>query len=263
MIRTNIDKLVMLSVQGTVSHQRFGIPFICGADGVPRFTPRTGAITYNVKVGDLAHGWAADHIEPGVSTILDQEHPEGPKNAGYNAFVCIGNEVRVVTGDAKGAIGCVTGKHGGAEHVIVDFAHSDLEKLNMDDKFLIKSYGQGMKFLDYPDIVVYNVSPQLLKKWNIKGNKDGTISVPVTKVVPGHLMGSGIGKISPMLGDYDIQTHDPADWKKYNLGDIRLGDLVAIEDHHGIWGRSYLKGSVSIGVILHGDSEIAGHGPGV
>lgn len=263
MIKTNENKLVMMSVQGTVSHQRVGSAFLPGTDGIPRFLPRTGAITYNVKVGDLACGWAADHIEPGVTSILDQDNPNGLKNAGYNAYSCIGNDAIVVNGDAKGAIGTVTGKHGGAEHVILDFAQDVLEKLNMDDKFLIKTYGQGMVFVDYPEITVVNLSPALLKKWKIVENKDGSISVPVTMVIPGCLMGSGIGKLSPMLGDYDIQTHDPTSFKNVGLDKLRLGDLVAIQDHHGSFGRSYLKGSISIGVVLHGDSDFAGHGPGV
>jgi hypothetical protein len=263
MIRTNEKKLVEFSVQGTVVHQKLGSPFLAGADGIPRFTPRTGAIVYNVKVGDLACGWAADHIEPGVTSILDQENPLSPKNEGYNAFACIGNDVKVVTGDAKGAWGTVTGKHGGAEHVILDFADDVLDKLNMDDKFLIRACGQGMEFIDYPDIRVLNLSPKLLKLWKITENKNGTISVPVTRVVPAVLMASGIGKISPMLGDYDIQTHDPETFKEYGLCDIRIGDIVAIEDHQANFGRSYLKGSISVGIVLHGDSPLAGHGPGV
>ena len=264
MIKTNEKKLVKFSIQGTVAHQKFGAPYISGADGVPRFTPRTGAIVYNVKVGDLACGWAADHIEPGVTSILDDTNVTGPKNAGYNAFACIGNDVNVITGDAKGSKGTVTGKHGGAEHVILDFADDVLKKLTMDDKFLIISHGQGFELTDYPDIKILNIDPRLFKKWGIKENrKNKTISVPVTKVIPAHLMGSGIGKISPMLGDYDIQTHDPEDYEKLRLADLRLGDFVAIQDHHGIWGRSYLKGSVSIGCVLHGDSNFAGHGPGV
>jgi hypothetical protein len=263
MLKTNEEKLVKFSIQGTVAHQKFGSPYLAGADGVPRFSPRTGAIVYNVKVGDLACGWAGDHVEPGVTSILDDKDILGPKNEGYNAFACIGNEVRVVSGDAKGSKGTVTGKHGGAEHVILDFADDVLNKLTMDDKFLIISHGQGIELLDYPDIKVLNIDPDLLKKWKIKENRDGTISVPVTKVIPAYLMGSGIGKISPMLGDYDIQTHDPDENKRLGLEEIRLGDIVAVQDHHGIWGRSYLKGSVSIGIVLHCDSKLAGHGPGV
>ena len=34
--------------------------------------------------------------------------------------------LRVVSGDAKGAIGVVTGKHGGVNHVLIDFAQADL-----------------------------------------------------------------------------------------------------------------------------------------
>lgn len=263
MIKTNENRLVMFSLQGTVAHQKLQSPFIVGADGVPKFVPRTGAITYNVKVGDLACGWAGDHIEPGVTSILDENDPKSAKNAGYNAFACVGNTARVITGDAKGAVGTVTGTHGGAEHVILDFGDDVLEKLTMDDKFLIKAYGQGLEFLDYPEIHIYSLDPGLLKKWKIAENPDGSISVPVTRMIPGYLMASGIGRINPMSGDYDIQTHDPEAYRRYELGDIRLGDVIAIEDHHGIWGRSYLKGSVSIGVVVHGDSVIAGHGPGL
>jgi len=263
MIKTNEDKLAMCSVQGTVSNPKFKSPFLVGADGISRFLPGTGGITYNIKVGDPACGWAVDHVEPGVTTVLDESAPEGPKNAGYNAFACVGNDVKVVSGDAKGAIGTVTGTHGGSEHVIVDFDDDTLDKLNMDDKFLIRTYGQGLKFLDYPEIYVYSIDPRLLKKWNIKENGDGTISVPVTKVVPAYLLGSGIGKINPMVGDYDIQTHDPDEFKRLKLDEIKLGDFVAVTDHHGNWGRSYLKGSISVGVIVHCNSFLAGHGPGV
>ncbi len=66
MLRTNEDKLVMISVQGQISAPACQ-PRIC-FDGVVRVTPGTGGITYNVKVGDPAFGWAGDHVEPGVST---------------------------------------------------------------------------------------------------------------------------------------------------------------------------------------------------
>ena len=39
-------------------------------------------------------------------------------------YSCVGNEAKVVSGDAKGAIGYVIGHHGGSEHVIVDFPKS-------------------------------------------------------------------------------------------------------------------------------------------
>jgi len=37
------------------------------SDGRPVVLPGVGGITYNVRVGDPASGWEADHVEPGVS----------------------------------------------------------------------------------------------------------------------------------------------------------------------------------------------------
>ena len=84
--------------------------------------PGVGGITYNVRVGDLAVGWMADHVEPGVSIRNKEKEdrfPHGP-NYALNVLSCVGNEAVVVTGDAKGENGVVTGKHGGIEHVLVD-----------------------------------------------------------------------------------------------------------------------------------------------
>ena len=70
----------------------------------------------------------------------------------------------MVSGDAKGAKGFVTGKHGGIDHVIIYFKKSDLEKMNIEDKIAVKSCGQGMQLLDYPDVVLRSCSPRLMKK---------------------------------------------------------------------------------------------------
>ena len=43
----------------------------------------------------------------------------------------------------------------------------------------------------------------------------------------------------------------------------KLGDLVAIRDHYDYWGRGRYKGAVTIGVVVHGFSAMAGHGPGI
>jgi hypothetical protein len=224
--------------------------------------PGTGGITYNVKVGDCAFGWEADHVEPGVSTILDQDKRDSGPNRGYNFYACIGNEARVVSGDAKGAKGVVTGHHGGAEHVLIDFPDEVLEKLTLDDKILIKSFGQGLKFLDYPDVYVYNIDPNLLEKLSIE-EKDGKLYMPVVAVVPSFLMGSGIGSTSMGTGDYDIMTADKKTLKKYGLDKLRFGDIVYIQDHDNTFGRCYRKGAATIGVVIHSDCKYAGHGPGV
>jgi Domain of unknown function (DUF4438), C-terminal len=51
--------------------------------------------------------------------------------------------------------------------------------------------------------------------------------------------------------------------RRYQLGTLRFGDLVAIADADSRFGRSYRRGFVSVGCIVHGESTVAGHGPGV
>jgi hypothetical protein len=143
MIKTNEEKLVTMAIQGTVIPGDEFLPFEVGHDGTPRALPTTGGIVYNVRVGDSAIGWAGDHIEPGVSSVCT--NAEKPYAKGYNFLACCGNEVRVVSGDAKGEKGTVVGTHGGVEHVMLDFPQKVLEKLTLDDKFLIKAVGQGLK----------------------------------------------------------------------------------------------------------------------
>ena len=177
-------------------------------------------------------------------------------------MACCGNEVRVITGDAKGKKGTVIGTHGGVEHVILDFSDDVLEKLTLDDKFLIKSFGQGLELTDHPEIKCHNLSPVLLKKMPIR-EKDGTLEVGVTHIIPAKIMGSGLGSLTCTRGDYDITTQDSAAIKEYKLNSLRLGDIVAIQDADNSYGRCYRKGAVSICVVIHANSYAAGHGPGV
>ncbi len=136
--------------------------------GEPVILPGVGGITYNIRVGDLACGWMADHVEPGVSLenrVSDSRFPRGQSNA-LNVLACIGNEAVVVKGDAKGEKGVVVGKHGGIEHVMVDFPPETLEKLVIEDKVQIRACGVGLKLLDAPDVKVYNTSPEFLDAVN-------------------------------------------------------------------------------------------------
>ncbi|MCJ7624868.1 MAG: DUF4438 domain-containing protein, partial [Anaerolineaceae bacterium] len=64
-------------------------------------------------------------------------------------------------------------------------------------------------------------------------------------------------------GDYDIVTGDPETMKEYKLDQIRFGDIVALLDHDNRYGRDYRKGAITIGVVVHSDCKLAGHGPGV
>jgi hypothetical protein len=265
MIKTNKNRLVMQSVIGQISSPTFSrTPYVISADGRPLVLPSVGGITYNVRVGDPAIGWAADHVEPGVSMVnTEKSMGSWSPNSGLNTLACAGNEVTVVSGDARGAKGAVIGKHGGIEHVIVDFSPAILGKMVVGDKMQVKAYGTGMILANYyPEIHAMNLSPNLLSKIPVKETK-GTLTFPVTHIVPAAIMGSGLGSSHSYSGDYDIQMFDEKIVKKHGLGTLRFGDFVAIMDADHSYGRIYKTGAVSIGIVVHSDCVIAGHGPGV
>jgi hypothetical protein len=234
------------------------------ATGKPLVLPGVGGITYNLRVGDPACGWEADHVEPGVSVENKENDARSGQaaNTAFNVLSCVGNQATVATGEAKGAKGIVTGKHGGIEHVLVDFQSEVLEKLVLGDRILVKAYGVGLKLLDFPEIKVLNMDPSLLEVWNPQPN-GGKLEVPVTHIVPAAIMGSGLGANQVNSGDYDIQLFDETVVKQYGLGSLRLGDLVAIIDADHSFGRIYRQGAVSVGVVVHTNCVTAGHGPGV
>ncbi|MDQ7010377.1 MAG: DUF4438 domain-containing protein [Mariprofundaceae bacterium] len=260
-LKTNRNQLVMTAIQGGVAPAHQWAPFEVGAAGEIFAWPSTGGITYNVKVGDSVFGWAGEHIEPGVSATFT--HKNKKAEAGFQFLACCGNEVRVVSGEAKGERGHVIGHHGGVEHLMLDFADETLSKLTYDDKFLVRGFGQGLKLIDHPEVFIYNLDPDVLEGWGLKEEKDGTVQVPVSVIVPGHAMGSGIGALSVTTGDYDILCHDEATVKEYGLDELRFGDFVAVLDHDNRYGRTYRKGAVTIGVVIHSDSPLGGHGPGM
>jgi hypothetical protein len=265
MLRTNADKLVKISVMGEVASPLVSRSiYNISAIGTPAILPGVGGITYNLRVGDPACGWEADHVEPGVSVENKENDPRYGQgaNAAFNVLSCVGNDAVVANGDAKGAKGIVTGKHGGIEHVLVDFQPEILEKLMLGDKILVKAFGVGLKLMDFPDIKVMNMDPRFLEALNPKTNGD-KLEVPVAHIVPAAIMGSGLGANQTQSGDYDIQLFDEKIIEQYGLGDLRLGDLVAIIDADHSFGRIYRQGAISIGIVVHTNCVTAGHGPGV
>jgi len=265
MLRTNVEKLVKISVVGEVASPVFGRGvYNISAQGTPLVLPGVGGITYNVRVGDSACGWEADHVEPGVSIENKENDPRFGQgaNIALNVLSCVGNEAVVVTGDAKGAKGVVTGKHGGIEHVLVDFQSETLEKLMLGDKVLVKAFGVGLKLLDYSEIKVMNMDARFLEALKPKAKGD-RLEIPVTHIVPAAIMGSGLGANQTYSGDYDIQLFDEGARKEYGLDDLRLGDLVAILDADHSYGRIYKQGAVSVGIVVHTNCVTSGHGPGV
>jgi len=265
-LRTNKDRLIMQSLVGEISHPTpgSGISYIVTHDGKPVVLPSVGGINYNVRIGDLIYGLAGDHTEPAVSIkYVGEKKPAKDFNAALNIYACIGNEVQVVSGEAKGEKGYVTGKHGGIEHVIVDFKREVMDKMVVGDKMQVIGLGTGLKLLDYPEIIVMNIGPNLLEKIEIIELKDQCLEFPVTHEIPAKIMGSGLGAMQTYSGDYDIQLFDETTVTEYGLEDLRFGNFIAIMDADSSYGRIYKPGAVTIGVIVHGACVCSGHGPGV
>ena len=104
--------------------------------------------------------------------------------------------------------------------------------------------------------------PTCWQRW-ITETRDGKLVVPVAKTAPAAIMGSGLGRDNVFRGDYDINLFDERVVEEYGLADLRFGDFVAILDADSTFGRHYYGGAVSVGIIVHGDSYVSGHGPGV
>ncbi|MGZ6180513.1 MAG: DUF4438 domain-containing protein [Vulcanimicrobiaceae bacterium] len=227
-------------------------------DGEPLILPSVGGINPNVRVGDSAFEFAADHVEPGVSA----RNPDDRQNIAFNTLSCIGNEAVVLTGEAKGARGRVTGKHGGIEHVMIDLPPDVMRTMAIGDKIQIWAQGLGMRLLDVPDVKIFNSDPAFVDAWGLE-IKDGYVRARVARIVPAAVMGSGLGRSTVVRGDYDIQTFDDTVAEQYGLRELRLGDIVAIVNADHSYGRIYRTGAISVGVVVHGRSFVAGHGPGV
>jgi hypothetical protein len=263
MLKSNRDFLIETAVQGQAIYPGAG-GWRVSHDGRSLMLPGVGGITYNLKLGDSAYGWAADHAEPCVSATASIEKRDQGVNLSFNYFACVGNEARILTGEAKGTRGVVTGTHGGCEHVMIDFPDSALDVLTFEDRIQIRARGQGLQLTDYPELLIWSIDPDLLQKMGIEEDiQERKLRIPVTGLVPAELLGSGLGRTDGFKADIDIQTSDAGVIEEHKLDRLKLGDFVALMDYKSFYGWSYQKGAVTIGVVTHTDSYTAGHGPGV
>ncbi len=266
MIKMNLERLVEVAVCGDACHPHpmDGAEERVAWDGASYVPAGFSGINFSVKAGDPTFDWAwGDHVEPGVGIC----NPDPSANRGLNLLACIGNdavlvEARMEGKDAKlkGIPGVVTGKCGG--RVLVYFPKRVIDRMCVGDKVQIRASGAGMALLDYPDVRLMNMSPRLLRALN-PSEKAGKVRVPVAKVVPGKLMGAGIGQGSPFARDFDIQSSSPEAIREFSLDQIRLGDVVAISDYDATHGPRWQQGAITVGVVVHGSSRLSGHGPGV
>ncbi len=265
-VRTNARDLVLISVAGQIAPPiERGTPWRTGYDGKSRSLPGSGGIVLNQRIGDPCVGLAGDHVEPAVSIRSEQSSIVGGRtgpNQALQTYACVGNEAIVTSGRASGARGVVTGKHGGVDTVLIDFPVAAMRRMAIGDRIQVWAHGLGLRLTNFPDVAIWNCSPKLLDGWQLQ-ESDGQILARVSHLIPARLMGSGLGKNNVLRGDYDIQMSDPVMVRKHHLGTLRFGDLVAITGADNRFGRSRLEGFISIGVVVHSDSMVAGHGPGV
>lgn len=264
--RLNEQRLVAVTVAGQIANALVrGSPYKIGRDGVPRVVPGSGGVVLNFRVGDRAVGLAGDHVEPAVAMRNNDREAAGPAGAANRAllaYTCVGNRAQVTTGPAAGALGRVTGKHGGINHVLVDFPPNVLRRLRIGDRIQITAHGQGLELLNFPGVRAINLSPFLLRRWGLRPHQRH-LHVPVTHLIPAGIMGSGLGRSDSVLGDTDIQLSDPTIVRRFRLHSLRVGDLVAVCPLDYRFGPSFNGNALTIGVVVHADSHIAGHGPGV
>ena len=255
-IRTNVDQLVMMAVAGAVSQPSLRSPgYIPNNDGKSVLLPGMSGITYNVRTGDPAFGWAGDHVEPGVSIASADEG----NDFALHYLTCMGNEAVVTSGLARGARGIVTGEHA---RMLVDFEPEVYDGLAVGDTVQIMAYGRGLKLLDYPQIELKKMSPTLLDAMRIEVIDERRIRVGVAMELPVRIMGSG-AELNSEFVDQDLMSGDRCLMKQLKIDQMRLGDVIVIHHADHRFGRSFRTGAVSVALCIHGDSVMTGHGPGI
>lgn len=254
-LKTNEKKLIKMSIGGYVTQPSFKNPgYIPDNDGNSVILPGMYGVVNNVKVGDKAFGWNGDHIEPGVS--IDSENIN--EHFALHYLVCTGNKAIVRSGEAKGKTGIVTGEHA---RNLIHFEQNILEKICVGDQIDIITHGRGLRLLDFPEIEIKKIDPNLLKSMNFKVENKKLI-VDVAIELPIKIMGSG-AELNSEYVDQDLMSGDRSLMKKLKIDQMKLGDLIVINHADHRWGRSYKKDHVSIALCIHGDSVMTGHGPGI
>ncbi|HDZ27401.1 MAG TPA: DUF4438 domain-containing protein, partial [Candidatus Aminicenantes bacterium] len=190
-VEYNQKQLVIMAVQGFIAPPGFSEPpYDIDPQGKIHVLPGIGSITYNFRTGDSAVHIAGDHIEPAVSLYNPGRNGGGSsyESRGLNGLSCIGNKVLVLTGEAKGAEGRVVGKHGGAEHVMVDFPDDVVfKKLAIEDKMRVYAIGVGMELKNIRGVKAINMSPHLLEALTKAGmgvTGKGKLRISVTHSIP-------------------------------------------------------------------------------
>jgi hypothetical protein len=268
-------RLVTVNLLGAVEHPALdGSPYRIDRDGCPYVPAGDGGIVLGLEFGDSAFALDADHAAPGACLV----HADPAARHALTAYACVGNEVRVRTGEAAGARGVVLGKRGEEGRVVAGFAQPDLARMRPGDEVSVQARGQGWRPPGLPpEVAVMNLDPGILPLLPIglpaaetgpgtgagavtgTGTGAGTVTVGVRATVPSRLAGNGIGRPAAAW-DLDLQLPSPG---PDGAGDVALGDLVAVTDLDVRYNMGYRRGWVTVGIVVHGASPLPGHGPGI
>ncbi len=245
---------VAVNLLGSVEHPGFGdSPYRVDADGNPYVPVGDGGIVLGLALGDSVFALDGDHAAPGACLI---HHDPAARHA-LVLYACIGNEAVVRGGAATGARGAVVGKRGEDGRVIAGFRQDDLARMRPGDQVSVRGRGQGHRPGWLPSgVAMMNLDPGLVAGLPVGPGTGGIVTAAVRAVLPAKLTGNGLGR--PAAGwDLDLQV---------GAGDgldLRLGDLVAIDDIDARYNMGYRRGWVSVGIVVHGASPLPGHGPGM
>ena len=246
---------VAINLAGVAEAPAMGsTPYRIDVDGHPYVPVGDGGIVLGVALGDLVTSAVGDHVAPGVSI----GHPDQAARHALTAYACVGNPVVVRSGAAAGTQGRVFGKRGEDGRVLVWLPADALAKLRPGDGFSVRAHGQGARLDGQPDgVELLNLDPSLASALGIRVASDG-VEVGVRGVVPSRLAGNGIGRPAQQWDvDLAFPAGDPL------LAALRLGDLLAVADLDVRHNMGYRRGHVTIGLVVHGDSPMPGHGPGL
>jgi len=264
-------RLVTVNLLGAVEHPALdGSPYRVDRNGCPYVPAGDGGIVLGLELGDSAFALDADHAAPGACLV----HADPAARQALAAYACVGNEVRVRTGEAAGARGVVLGKRGEEGRVVAGFAAADLARMRPGDEVGVRARGQGWRPPGLPpEVAVMNLDPDVLPLLPIglpgagtetgAGTAPGTapvaVGVGVRVTVPSRLAGNGIGRPAAAW-DLDLQLPPPG---PDGAGDVALGDLVAVSDLDVRYNMGYRRGWMTVGIVVHGASPQPGHGPGI
>jgi hypothetical protein len=233
-----------------------GSPFLIDEDGQPYVPIGTGGVVLGVRLGDGVFDHDADHAAPGVTLA----HRDQAARHALTTFACFGNGAQVRTGAAAGERGTVLGKRGEEGRVIVVFPQDVLARMAPGDTIVVRGHGQGAELSAAPGVALLNTDPDALRLLPVSV-VDGVVHVEVRGVVPSAVVGNGIGRPAQMW-DLDLQL-SAATADRHGLGQLRLGDLVAVEDLDVRHNAGYRRGWRTVGLMVHGGSPLPGHGPGL